>query len=283
VIRTPLRQLFARGGTTIIGRSTQHGSHWMILRKRRLVDLFSTTSPGSRPVLSADGRFVAWTTDRVTHRYDEYRTDTAYTLTAYDVGRGRVTGSTVIDSRTTCCDGDGGIHIAGIDDDGTVIIARYADRAWAWRPGHPPVEVTGSVPTQRMPGDDQWPGGLSWSTPGDRAAIFARVSATGAVTPRGRVPASQGLWSADGTAFAYLPFSKTRNPRPVVWHHGHRQTLRAPRGSWPVAWESAGRVLVLDGNLDDPYLRVLRCRTDGTCEQAGPLLHHAHLPDPFVF
>jgi hypothetical protein len=288
VIRTPMRQVVARGGTTIVGRSTDHGSHWMIPRELRLTDLFSTRTPGARPVLSANGLHAAWVTSVSAHRYDDLHADTAFTVTAYDVGRGHMTGATVLESRTECCDAGGVIAVAGVDNDGTVILARNADQAWAWRPGRDPVELTGAVRPEGLPGTDQWPGGVSWAVGSSSAgpAAFGRISASGAVTPVGRVPVSQeGLWSRDGTSYAYSPFRKRAQPRPVVWHDGQRQVLRAPRGSSPVAWESPGRVLVVGASdPDTDPIRLWRCRvSDGRCEQAGRPLRHAILPATFAF
>ena len=286
VIRTPLNRIVARGGTTIVGRTTETGSRWLILRGDDLAELVSTQEDGVRPVLSANGRFAAWTTSVVTHRYSEFEAETEFTVSAYHVGRGAVTGTTVIDSRTECCDGGGAIDIAGVDNDGSVIITRYADRAWVWRPGREPIEVTDQIRPDRLPGDDQWPGGMSWTTTGDSIgpAVFARVSATGVVTPLGRVPQTQGgLWSPDGRSFAYPPYDDVRQTRPVVWRDGHRQVLLAPRGSWPLAWESDRRVLLVDGDLD-VSIQLVRCWVgDGRCEQAGPPLRYAQVPDPFVF
>lgn len=288
VIRTPMRQIVARGGTTIVGRATQHGSTWMVLRGDGLADLLSTRSLGVRPVLSANGLFAAWTTSVVTHRYNEFDAETTFTVTAYDVGRGTVTGATVIDSRTACWDGDGVIDVAGVDNDGTVVVARYSDRVWTWRPGGHPAELIERVRPRDLPGNDQWPGGVSWTTTGTSSdpAVFAQVSTTGEVTRVGRVPQTQGgQWSPDGTSYAYDPYSKLGGPRPVVWRDGNRQTLHAPRGASVLAWESRHRVLlILGGDLDAPTLRIERCWvSDGRCEQAGPPLHHARLPEPSVF
>jgi hypothetical protein len=276
ILRTPMRQIVSRGGTTIVGRATQHGSTWMIVRGHALTELVSTRSLGVRPVLSANGRYAAWTTSVVTHRDNDLEADAEFTVTAYDVGRGAESGSTVLDSHTACCDGDGVVAVAGVDNDGSVLIARYADRAWVWRPGRPPVQIAGEMRPDRLPGNDQWPGGVSWTSgnSSDDPAVL------------GRVPQAQGgLWSPDGTAYAYAPAVKGRSVRPVVWRDGHRQPLHAPHGAWPVAWESERRVLlVATGDPDARRVRVVRCWVvDGRCEQAGPPLRHAQLPDPFVF
>ena len=73
------------------------------------------------------------------------------------------------------------IAVAGVDNDGSVVIGRYADRAWIWRPGRPPIQLRAPARPRYFSGNDQWPGGVSWSTTGDGAgpAVFGRVSASG--------------------------------------------------------------------------------------------------------
>lgn len=278
---TAMRQVVFRGGTTIVGRATQHGSRWVILRGDRLVDLYATRSLGSHPVLSADGRYAAWTTYVEDRRYSDFEAETSFTVTAYDVGRGAVLGTTVMRSHTYCCDGGGVIDIAGVDNDGAVVLGRYADGAWVWRPGRPPHHLTGAVRVSRVLMNDSWPGGVSWTVgdSGDDPAAYGRVSGTGVVTRLGRVPQSQdGLWSPQGSAYAYSPAVKERQLRPVVWRDGRRQRLDAPKGARPIAWESERRVLVVEGDLD-AGIRLVRCWvSDGHCEQAGPRLRHAQVP-----
>jgi hypothetical protein len=285
VMRTRMRRIVERGGTTIVGRETERDSHWAVVRELGVAPLPTGPAPG-RPVVSANGRYAAWTTSSDTQRYGRWEADTSFTVTAYDVGRGRVTGTTVLESHTSCCDGGGAIAVAGVDNDGSVVIGRYADRAWIWRPGRPPIQLVAPARARYFSGNDQWPGGVSWTTTGDSGgqAVFARVSATGVVTPVGRVPQSQGgLWSPQGTAYAYSPALKEIQARPVVWRNGRRLALRAPRGSWPLAWESDRRMLVVDGDLDRS-IRLLRCWVgNGRCEQAGPTLRHAQVPDTTPF
>jgi hypothetical protein len=281
-IPTQMRRIVSRGGTVIVGRSTQRGSHWMVLGELELVDLVRTRSAGVQPVLSANGRYAAWTTGTVLRRQGRFRADIVFTITAYDVGRSRVTGTTVLESRTSCCDGGGAIAVAGVDNDGSVVIGRYADRAWMWRPGSPPIRLAAPARTRSLSGNDQWQGGVSWTTSGDSGgpAVFARVSAIGVVTPVGRVPQTQGgMWSPHGTSYVYSPALSERQVRPIAWRENRRQVLQAPRGSWPLAWESDRRVLLVDGDLGRS-IRLVRCWVgDGRCEQAGPLLRHAQVPD----
>jgi hypothetical protein len=281
-IPTRMRQVVARGGTTVIGRATSHGSTWRILRGDGLTDLYATRSLGSRPVLSANGRYAAWVTSVDTRRINDFEADTTFAVTAYDVGRGRVTGTTQLDSHTYCCDGGGVIDVVGVDAGGSVVLARYSDAAWIWRPGFDPVRLSGDVRTGAVAGNDAWPGGVSWTVgdASDDPAAFGRVGPDGVVTRVGRVPQSQdGLWSPDGSSYVYAPAVKERRVRPVVWSGGHRQALHAPRGAAPVAWESRGRVVLVVGNLDHS-IRLVRCWAgDGRCEQAGPPLRHAEVPE----
>lgn len=284
-IRTSLSRIVARGGTTLVGTRVGDGATWRRVVGARLVPLVSSHHMAS-PSISSNGAHIAWVTSHDLHRYNPFTTRTAFTVTSYDVRGGRRVASTTLVSRATCCDGGGAIDIAGVDDDGAVVLVRYADRAWAWRPGGGRVDITRSVRPDRMPGNDQWPGGISWTVSEDSSApsTFGRVSASGSVTRVGRVPVSQGgLWSPDGTAYAYAPFRTSGDVRPVVWRDGRRQVLHAPRGSWPLAWETGRRVLLVNGDLD-VSIDVVRCWTDdGRCERAGPPLRHARVPDPFVF
>jgi hypothetical protein len=285
VIPLQMGQVVARGGTTIIGRATSHGSTWRILRGHRLVDLFSTRSQGARPVLSANGRFAAWATSVRTHRYNLYEADTRFTITAYDVGHSRATGVTDIDSHTFCCDGGGVVDVVGVDADGSVVLARDLDRAWVWRPGSRPVRLTGDVHVRGVPGNDPWPGGVSWTVGGssDDPAAYGHVSAHGVVTRTGRVPQSQdGLWSPDGSSYAYLPVTKFGQRMPRVWSDGTEVRLKLRRAAEVVGWESSHELILLTaGKRGRPTLRpavLARCdvRT-GDCEQAGPPVPHARL------
>jgi hypothetical protein len=258
----------------------------MILRGGSLVDLFATKSPGAHPVLSADGRFAAWATSVDAHRYDLDEADTTFTITAYDVKKGAVTGTTEIDSHTFCCDGGGVVEVAGVDGDGSVILARSSDRAWLWRPGSDPVRLTGDVRARGVLGNDQWPGGVSWTIgegSSDDPAALGRVSSGGVVTRMARVPQSQdGVWSPDGSSYAYLPFTKSGHRRPVVWSDGRRTRLQLRRAADVVGWESShALILLMDGRRGRPGLRpaiLVRCdaRT-GDCEQAGRPIPRAHL------
>ena len=274
-----MRRIVARGGTTIVGRATQHGSTWLILRGDRLVPLLSTHELGVEPVLSANGLHVAWTTSRTLHRYDRYTSDRAFTVTAYDVQPGRRVGTTVVESRVTCCDAGGVIEVAGVDNDGTVLLDRLYDRLLAWRPGHEAVLATGALHPHAVTGNDPWPGGVSWSTTGDSGgpAAFGPVDASGSTTRVGRVPQGQGgIWGPHGAAYVYQPITKIGDPLPVVWWADRRVRLRVHHVETLVGWESARSVVVRTGHRPTVLFRC-DART-GRCEQAGPARPRVVLP-----
>jgi hypothetical protein len=291
---TTMRRIVARGGTTIVGRETPVRSTWMVVRGGKLVELLSTRGPGVQPVLSPNGRHAAWVTSVDTHRYTRYEADTDFTVTAYDVRSGTVTGATVIESRTSCCDGGGVVSVAGIDNDGTVVIIRYdrPGRVIAWRPGRGPVDVRGIRDATTLTFGDQWPGGVSFQVAGvddsSGPAVFARVRPGGGLSRRGRVPQAQGgLWSPDGTSYAVQPFTKFAEYPPEVWLHGRRMRLHVHDFIGIVGWEDRRSVIVLSKTSGPRVARrsstLMRCDArSGRCEQAGPVLHGAILPDlPF--
>jgi hypothetical protein len=287
---TTMRRIVTSGGTTIVGRQTREGSSWEIVRGGRLVEL-SRPGSGAEPVLSANGRYAAWTTSVDTHRYNLYEADTTFTVTAYDVGSGTVTGATVIESRTSCCDGGGSVYAAGIDNDGTVVLIRYdvPGRVVAWLPGRDPVDVRGIRDATTLTFGDQWPGGVSFQQAGvgdsSGPAVFARVMPGGGLSRRGRVPQAQGgVWSPDGASYAYRPFTKFADYPPEVWSHGRQVRLQAHDAIGIVGWEDRHSVIVLAKSPASRLARrgktLLRCDArSGRCEQAGPVLHGAILPD----
>lgn len=280
-IRTSNSHVIARGGTTIVGPYHGNGT-WLIQRGDQLVPLVAKRDTVSPPVLSANGRFAAWTTSKVIHRYTRFVTESSFAATAYDVGRGRVTGTTTIESRVSCCDAGGVLQTLGVDDDGAVVLHVLGRQSFFWHPGRAPVQIRLPL-DQWLDAGDQWPHGIAYATHQDGAlpAAFARVDHDGHVHRIGAVPvASTGVWSADGSAYAYTPLSKSKDFRARVWRDGEVTVLEAPRRARVIMWESPTKVLlerVGDVDVDPVYL--YRCDVDSRiCESAGKPLRHVHLP-----
>ena len=279
-IRTPLREIVSRGGTTLIGRTGQHGSTWRLVRGTRQVTLISTPERYVEPVVSANGHHLAWVESHEIRRFDRYTTAVVFTFHAYDVRRGRQVGTTRVESRVTCCDA-GGVHqVAGVDNDGTVLLDRLYDRLLVWRPDRAAVLASGALHPRAVTGNDQWPGGVSWLATQDGAgpAAYGMTDAAGVTTRIGRVPQGPGgLWGRGGRAYVYRPYSEAPDgPAAVVWWADRRVRLRAPARARIVGWESARSVILRAGRR--PTV-LIRCDAGtGRCEQAGAPLRDPVLP-----
>jgi hypothetical protein len=289
VIATTMRRIVTRGGTTLAGRMTGHGSTWRIVRDGRLVLLVATRSPYVRPLVSANGRHVAWVTGRTLRRVDRYRSDALFTVTAYDVSSGQRVSTTDLRSRTRCCDQGGVIGMLAVANDGSVLVQRNDNVSWAWRPGESPIRLRARAQARlrSVVGGDQWPGGVTWLTTDDGAgpAAYGRIDSSGALVRLGRLPqAFAGLWSPDGTSYVYQPFGKGADHAPVVWTRAGRVRLHVRRPARIIGWESVRSVIVsVSPRGLHPHARVavlVRCdaRT-GACERAGDPIRGATLPD----
>jgi hypothetical protein len=280
-IPTPLHEIVSRGGTTLVGRTTQHRSTWRLVRGTRLVTLISTREPYVEPVVSANGRHLAWVRSHAIRPFDRYTTEVVFTVHAYDVARGRQVGTTSVESRVRCCDAGGVYEVAGVDNDGTVLLDRLYTSLLVWRPGQVSVRATGALHPRAVTGNDQWPGGVSWLATEDGAgpAAFGATDAAGVTVRVGRVPQGPGgLWGPDGTAYVYQPYTKAPDgpPPAVVWRDGRRVRLHAPSRASVLGWESARSVILSAGRRSTV---LIRCEAStGRCEQAGAPLRHPVLP-----
>ncbi len=120
-----------------VGRTAQHGSTWRLVRGTRQVTLISTPEPYVEPVVSANGHHLAWVESHAIRRFDRYTTAVVFTFHAYDVSAGPAGRDDEVESRVTCCDAGGVYQVAGVDNDGTVLLDRLYDRLLVWRPAGP--------------------------------------------------------------------------------------------------------------------------------------------------
>jgi hypothetical protein len=204
------------------------------------------------PVVSANGRHLAWVTSRTIERYDEYASERVFTIHAYAARHGREMGTTSLESRATCCDQSGVIHVVGVDNDGAVLLERQYDRVWSWRPGGVLVSVRG-LRVLSLETIDIWPGGASWQTTGHGFGPmrFGRIERDGSVTSVGRIlGGGDGRWAPDGASYVYEPFDKAAASvpgaeAPVVWAAGRRVRLNVTHPGPIVGWEDRHSVIVL--------------------------------------
>jgi hypothetical protein len=135
---------------------------------------------------------------------------------------------------------------------------------------------------------DPWPEGLTWGTTDDEygRAAYGTVTAAGSLHRVGRLPQlGGGLWSPDGSAYAFSGFDKSGIQPVRVWREGRTRRLRAPEGVQLVGWESPTSVMVvLGGQGDDdlyPSAQPVRCNVvTGVCVKAGPVLRAFEFASP---
>jgi hypothetical protein len=282
-IRTDDRRLVSRGGTTLVGSASETHSHWSLVTARGLRTLVDADTGYVDPVPSADGSHVAWVTESTLHRIDDFNSVQRFTVHDYDVAGGS-SAETSMDSHVSCCDASGAIQVGGTEDDGTVVLWRDDDRVWLWRQGRP-WETVRIADAERM--GDAWPDGLTWGTNGDEygPAAYGTVAADGSLRRVGRLPQLGGLWSPDGSAYAFSRFDKSGIQPVRVWRDGRTRRLRAPEGVQLVGWESPTSVIVVLGSQGDgdlyPSAQPVRCDVvTGVCAKAGPVLRAFEFASP---
>lgn len=282
-VDTPLREIRYAGGTTIVGRPDfEAGSEWFLLAGDRLTPLVSSGGL-LEPVISADGRTIAWS-DPVA--------DTTRRLVAYDVASRSEVGSMDVTVHPTCCDAGGEIFINGIDLDGRVVYSALGEPARIWTPGGADIEVSGVEGS--LLDNEVWPGGVMWQGRGvssfDLPGVYGAVDENGGVHRVGTVETDQlGTWSPDGTAYVYPGQADGTTMVKVgltdVWVEridtGERTRLLLPaeRAFEIVAWETPTTVVLQTRNdfgekppegESHGLAALVRCDTvTGVCERTG--------------
>jgi hypothetical protein len=277
------------GDTTIVGPGPRRAGSWSIVRGDQLVPLVSATELWVRPVISANGRFVAWVTS-ATPGWRPYGPNAVmpatFRVTEYDVANARELGSTTLSNDVQGV--NGAFEVTGVDADGAVVVTinDVADdpRSWIWRPGDAPVPIR-TPPRAGLRDSSQWPDGITYGDrDGEGPAHFAKVDDEGGVHEVGQVPRQFGTWSPDGSSYAFNPYFPTHIPPARVWSEGRVIQLLAPKDASVWMWESPTVLLLTrasDAQRGSPVERrvtVVRCDvTTRACEQAGPTLHDVAL------
>jgi hypothetical protein len=270
-IDTDAGAVWFAGGTTVVRSGTaEAGTRLYVVAG----DSLRQVAHGRgllQPVLSPDGSLLALRTQR----FEPVRQ-----LTAYDVSRGRVVDQVHVPVDVQCCDQSGELQLLGVDLQGRVLYRASGPRPRLWTPGGGTVAVRG-VPADPVAGHS-WPQGLMYPTGG--RSLFADPGVYGTVDEAGRfrrsgtTPTVQlGLWSPDGTEYAYLADdtgdADTKEGRDRVWiqRPGGAKDLRLRLPTelpWSVvAWEGPGEVVV---RPDSGPGALVRCETaTGHCEVAA--------------
>ncbi len=214
-IDTDAGAVWFAGGTTVVRSGTAEAGTRLYVVEGDSLRQVAHGRGLLQPVLSPDGSLLVFRSQR----FEQVRQ-----LTAYDVSRGRVVDQIYVPVDVQCCDQGGGAAAARRRPAGPGALPRVRAAPQAVDPPWRHVAVRG-VPGGPVAGHS-WPQGLMYPTSG--TSLFADPGVYGTVDEAGRfhrtgtTPTAQlGLWSPDGTEYAYLADASddadTKQGRDRVW------------------------------------------------------------------
>ena len=211
-------------------------------------------SSASQPLISADGRWLAWSEVRAP-RTDAYRRVERYRVVLYDVER-RVIANSFRDGRSVAWqDGINGIWLRTLSNQGRLVLHRGSAGVQVLSPRGRPVPLGGPHVGNSVDLDG-WPGGTTVWRSKSEASVYGTVARSGSFTQVGRFTGSwAGLWSAKGSAYAYTDYDPDEIAYWVRPLDGASVRLNTPsdvREFRTVGWESATAVILssFDGLLE---------------------------------
>ena len=277
-IRTRLRELAARAGTTVIGSGWSYPgrrSSAVVVRGGTTLVRLPIAGHIRGPEISADGHYIAWLDERET-RIAEDRDRVRYRLVLYDA----ITYEVVADHRETRTvereDGINSLSLISVANTGQVLFTRSAAGPYVLAPGRRPVKVKGHLPQLRD--WDGWPLGITAfrSRAGSDRGLFGTVSRRGRFHPVGTTSTGYGKWSPFGDGFAFDIEGIFKNAywvdRPGA---GTSVQLGVPtdrESLHVVGWDGPGSVLLWDAESETS--QFLRCdAATGACQrvEGGPV------------
>lgn len=277
VIATRRSDVASRSGTTLVAtdeyRRMGRDATWFLVDEDRLVRLPMRTRT-DQPLISADGRWVAWLEVRARDT-DRYRRVERYRVVVFDVDRQRVA-NFFRDRRLVAWeDGINGIWLRTLSNDGRLVLSRGSDGVQVLSPVGRPVRF-GGPHLGNGAAVDGWPRGTTVYRPQSGRSRYGVVDEDGGFEPVGSFTVEfAGLWAFDGSAYAYTDLDATT--RRVRHLDGRTVTLATPDDLDElrvVGWESADAVVLWSYRdwTDDQVSHLVRCSaTTGACEQAaGP-------------
>lgn len=274
VIATRRSDIVSRNGTTVVavdeGRRSDGQAMWFLVDGERLEQLPMRTR-GSQPLISADGRWLAWKEVRAP-RTEAYRRVERYRVVLYDVER-QVIASSFRDRRSVAWeDGIHGIWLRTLSNQGRLVLHQGSDGVKVLSPRGRPVRFGGPHVGNGVDLDG-WPGGTTLWRSQSAASVYGVVARSGSFERVGRFTVSwSGLWSADGSAYAYTDYDAEETAYWVRPLDGESVQLITPsdvREFRIVGWESADAVILwyFDDYSSTPESRLIRCSTTtGACE-----------------
>jgi hypothetical protein len=243
-----------------------------------------------KPLVSADGRWLAWLEVRA-HATHAYRRIERYRVVVYSVERRRIVASFRDRRRVAWEDGINGIWLRTLSNKGRLVLSQGSDGIKVLSPGGRLARFRG-VRVGNGIDLDGWPRGTTVFRTQTETNLYGVVARDGTFDRAGRFTATfAGLWSADGRRYAYdddAPDGTT-----TFWVRsldGTRVQLQTPEDVpylGVVGWESADAVILwhFDDYSKAPVSRLVRCSAvTGACEKVphGPKAGaHATMPSRF--
>ena len=281
VIATGRSDIVSRNGTTVVaadeGRRTEGRGTWFLVDGGRLERLPMQTS-ARQPLVSADGRWLAWTEVRA-RRTEAYRRVERYRVVLYDVER-QVIANSFRDRRSVAWeDGINGIRLRTLSNRGRLVLDQGSAGVKVLSTGGRPVRFGGPRGSDSV-GLDGWPGGTTLWRSQSETSVYGTVARNGSFKQVGRFTVDwTGLWSTEGSAYAYTDYASDQNAywvRPLDRASVRLGTPSDVREFRIVGWESADAVILwsFDDYSATPSSRLVRCSTaTGACERVpgGPL------------
>jgi hypothetical protein len=280
IVETERGDIVSRNGTTVVtGREDRRrggAAMWFLVDGERLERLPMETH-GDQPLVSADGRWLAWKEVRA-QETDAYRRIERYRVVVYDVEQQAVANSFRDRRLVGWEDGINGIWLRTLSNRGRLVLHQGSDGVKVLSPRGRPTRFGGRhVGLGTQP--DGWPRGTTIYRWRSETSEYGLVARNGSYEQVGSftLPWS-GLWSANGGGYAYTDYDTQDETYWVVTLDGGTVQLTTPvdvSHFRVVGWESADAVILwhFDNYGETRASQLVRCwSTTGACERVpdGP-------------
>lgn len=281
VIQTRRSDIVSRNGTTVVAISEDRRlggpAMWYLVEGDRQEQLPMETR-GHQPLVSADGRWLAWKEVRA-ERTDAYRRIERHRVVVYDVERQAIANSFRDRRLVGWEDGINGIWLRTLSNRGRLVLHQGSDGVKVLSPRGRPARFGGPHTDLGAEPDDGWPRGTTVYRSRTGTSEYGRVARNGSFALVGSFTVSTvGLWSANGGGYAYTDYD---TEDPTYWVRsldGESVQLSTPIDVSEfriVGWESADAVVLwhFDNYSGTPASQLVRCSTTtGACERVpgGP-------------
>ena len=280
VIETRRSSLASRSGTTLVATSEDRRlgrpAQWYVVRGSRL-EALPMESRADQPLISANGRWLAWLEVRAPHT-DAYRRWERYRVVIFNVAHDRIARHLRDRRRVAWEDGVNALWLRTLSNRGRLLLTQGNDGVKVLSPGAPLARFSERAASS-LAVPDGWPGGTTIYRRTTGASVYGTLGRGGRFSRVGSFTSSfAGRWSPSGSGFAYVDDDSRPTTYWVRPLDGEPVELAVPTDlSYPevVGWESDDAVVLWSFDLysSEPSSRLVRCSaTTGACERVpgGP-------------